>query len=304
MVKRCTVLDDYQNVVLSMADWSPLAGEVETMTFNHHITDEEALVEALKDSEIVGLIRERTPMTASLFARLPKLELIVTAGGPNTLIDMAAAEAHGVTVCGTAGTAPSRPGFYNATAELAFGHILALARNIPAEDANVRAGGWMTTVGHGLYGKTLGILGLGRLGAVICGFGKAFGMEPIAWSSSLTEARCREVGARLVDKETLFREADFLTIHMLLSDRSRGLVTASDLALMKPTLREKRIAGAGLDVYDTEPLPADHPLRSLPNTVLTPHLGFVVRDTYAGFFNGFVMLIRAWLDGAPIGVLT
>ena len=315
-MKRCAIIDDYQGCALGMAGWGALAADVEVVAFRDHVSDEDELARRLAGFEIVCAMRERTPFPRSLFEKLPRLELLLTSGMRNLSIDGAAAAEHGVTVCGT-------PSVGTPTAELAWGLILALARSIPAEDRMVRAGGWQETLGVSLEGKTLGVIGLGRLGSRVAGIGKAFGMEVVAWSQNLTEARCREVGVALADKETLLRTADVVTIHLLLSERTRGLIRASDLALLKndaflvntsrgpivdeaaliDALERRAIAGAGLDVFDVEPLPEDHPFRRLDNTVITPHLGYVSVDNYRAYFPAMVEDIRAWLDGEPIRVL-
>jgi phosphoglycerate dehydrogenase-like enzyme len=311
------ILDDYQDVALSMADWSTLATAHRIKVFTAPFASETAAAEALAGFDIVCLMRERTAFPRSLFERLPHLKLCVTTGMRNAAIDLAAAADHKVTVCGTPST-----GY--ATAELAMGLILSLARHIPFEANAMRSGAWQTTVGHDVRGKTLGILGLGRLGSQIAGFGRAFGMTVIAWSQNLTPETATAGGAALVSKADLFRRSDFLTIHAVLSDRTRGIVGAAELALMKPSasiintsrgpiidgaallaaLQDKRIAGAALDVYDSEPLPADHPLRSEPRALLTPHLGFVTEETYRMFYGGTVAAIDAWGAGAPINVLS
>lgn len=311
-MKRCAIIDDYQNCALELADWSPVSGEIEIVTFDTHWADEAEVASRLEGFEIVCIMRERTPFPRSLFARLPRLELLLTSGMRNFSIDLQAAADHGVTVCGT-------PSLGYPTSELTWGLILGLARKIPAEDRNVRAGDWQKSVGVGLNGKTLGILGLGRLGGQVARVGQAFGMDVIAWSQNLTAERCAEMGVELVDKAGLFARSDFLSIHLILGDRTRGLVTASDLAAMKrgaylvntsrgpivdeaaliSALRDGVIAGAALDVYDVEPLPPEHPFRRLPNTVVTPHLGYVSQENYRGFYGGMVGNIRAWLDGAP-----
>jgi phosphoglycerate dehydrogenase-like enzyme len=261
-------------------------------------------------------MRERTPFPAGLFPRLPNLRLVVTTGMRNAAIDLAAAARHSVTVCGT--KALGSP-----TAELAWGLILALARRIPQEDRRMREGGWQSTVGVGLEAKTLGILGLGRLGSAVARIGAAFGMRRVAWSENLTAERAADCGAELVTKDELLRAADVVTIHLVLSDRTRGLIGPRELALMKPTaflvntsrgpivdeealvaaLKAGVIGGAGLDVYDREPLPADHPLRRAPRTVLTPHLGYVTEETYRAFYEQTVEDIEAFLAGAPVRVL-
>ncbi len=315
-MKHCAIIDDYQECALGMADWASLGGDVEVTAFKEHWADEDEVASRLAEFEIVCIMRERTPFPGSLIAKLPKLELLLTSGMRNFSIDTAAAKDHGVMVCGT-------PSLGYPTAELTWGLILGLARHVPLEDRSTRLGSWQRTVGYGLQGKTLGILGLGRLGGQVATIGKAFGMEVIAWSENLTEDRCAEIGAERVDKEALFSRADVLTIHMVLSDRTRGLVQAGDLARLKPSayfintsrgpivdeaalielLENRRIAGAALDVYDVEPLPLDHPFRRLENTVITPHLGYVSVENYQGFYGGMVEDIRAWLAVAPINVI-
>ena len=267
-MKKLAILDDYQNVALGMADWSPLAGDVEITVFNDHLADEDEVAARLADFEIVMVMRERTPFPRSLIEKLPKLEHLVSSGLRNLSIDVGAATAQGVVCTGT-------PSLGYPTAELTWGLIHALARHIAYEDRETRAGSWQKTVGIGLRDKTLGILGLGRIGGDVARVGIAFGMKVVAWSQNLTQDRCDEVGARLVSKDELFEQADFLTIHLLLSERTRGLVLAPDLARLKPTsyfvntsrgpivdeaalidtLKSGRIAGAGLDVFDVEPLP-------------------------------------------------
>ena len=311
-MKRCAILDDYQNCALDMADWSAVTGDVEITVFNDHLFDEDAVAERLAPFEIVSIMRERTPFPRSLFEKLPNLGLLLTSGMRNLSIDLEAARDHGVTVSGT-------PSLGYPTPELTWGLILSLARQIPLEDRATREGHWEKTVGVGLRGKTLGVIGPGRLGGQVASIGKAFGMEVVGWSQNLTEERCAELGIARVEKADLLAQADVVTIHLILSDRTRGLIKAEDLALMKPTaylvntsrgpivdeaalietLEVGRIAGAGLDVFEVEPLPLDHPFRRLHNTVITPHLGYVTRENYQGFFGGTVENIRAWLDGAP-----
>jgi len=314
---RCAILDDYQNVALSMADWSKVTGDIDVTVFNKGLGDNAAIAEALKDFEIICLMRERTPFPRALFEKLPKLKLLVTSGARNLSIDMAAAKDHGVTVCGTDGAK-------HPTAELAIGLMLDLARNISIENARMKAGeAWQSTIGRDLYQHTLGILGLGNLGGRVAKVAQAFGMRVLAWSQNLTKERCQELGVEYATKEDLLKQSDFVTIHMVLSDRSRGLIGAEELSLMKPTayiintsrgpiideaaliaaLQNGTIAGAGLDVFNTEPLPRDHPLRKLPNVVLTPHLGYVTQDGYQMFYGGMVDAIRAFLDGQPIKVI-
>ena len=314
---RIAVLDDYQNVALSMADWASLPAEADVTVFNDHLADREELVRRLAEFEVVCAMRERTPFPRSVLEALPKLRMLVTTGGRNASIDLAAATERGVLVTHTRGTAHPTP-------ELAWGLILSLARHIPFEHRAMQEGRWQTTVGRSLHGSTLGILGLGRLGAWTARIGKALGMEIIAWSQNLTPERAAEAGATYVGKEDLLRRSDVVSIHLVLSERTRGLIGAAELALMKPTallintsrgpivdeaalldaLRRRRIAGAGLDVYDREPLPADHPLRTLDNVVLTPHLGYVTEDTYRIFYGDTVENIAAWMAGSPIRVLS
>lgn len=314
---RIAVLDDYQDVALRMADWSALQGAHEVVVFHSPFKSEDEAARALADFDVLGVMRERTPFPRSMFQKLPRLRLMVTTGKRNAAIDMAAAAEHGVLVCYTGGA--GQP-----TAELTFGLILALARHIPEEARNMREGRWQTTLGFDLNGRTLGLLGLGNLGGHAARIGRAFGMQVIAWSENLTEARAAECGARRVSREALFREADVVSIHTLLSKRTRGLVGAGDLALMKPTallintsrgpivqedalleaLRSSRIAGYGGDVYEVEPLPAEHPLRREPRALLTPHIGYVTEETYKVFYGQMVAAIEAWLAGKPINILT
>jgi len=309
---KIAVLDDYQNVALSIGDWKSIPdGEVEA--FHDHIDDEVALVARLEPFEVIVAMRERTPFPRSLVERLPNLKLLVTTGARNASFDMAALKERGIAVCGTRGSPTS-------TAELTWGIILGLLRHLPEEDRNVREGRWQTTIGPSLSKLTLGCLGLGNLGKQVARVGKAFQMDVIAWSQNLTQERCDEVGARLVTKEQLFSQADIVTIHLVLSDRSRGLVGERELALMKPSavlintsrgpivdetaliraVDEERIAGAGIDVYAVEPLPADHPYRSLKHTLLTPHIGYVSSDGYGIMYGDAVEDIKAFLQGAPV----
>lgn len=310
------ILDDFQNVALKMADWSHLAGAHRITVFDKPLIGVDAVAAALADYEIVSIMRERTPFPRALFERLPKLKLLVTTGLRNASVDLKAATDHGVTVCGTDSGG-------HATAELAMGLILGLARNFHVELANVREGRWQTTIGQDLRGRTLGLLGLGRLGSTLAGFGKAFGMHTIAWSQNLTAEKAAEQGCQLVDKDELFRRSDFVSIHLVLSERSRGLVGARELALMKPTgsivntsrgpiidadalltaLRAGTIQGAALDVYDVEPLPAGEAIRREPRALLTPHIGYVTEEGYRIFFRGVVEAIDGWLAGKPVKVL-
>ena len=316
-MRKVAVLDDYQGVMREVADWSRLPEDFALTVFTDHLVDEDAVAARLAEFAVVVMNRERTPFGRSLLQKLPNLELLVTNGMRNNSIDLAAAAERGVTVCGTRGRA-------NATPELTWGLILSRLRHIPREDRGMREGGWQTTLGRELAGATLGIVGLGRIGGQVAKVGLAFGMDVIAWSPNLSDERAAEVGVRRVDKATLFAAADVVTLHVVLSERSLGLVGPEDLGRMKRTaylintsrgplvdeaallkaLQTGAIAGAGLDVYDIEPLPADHPLRSLPNTVLTPHLGYVTEETYRTGFADAVENIVAWADGAPVRVLT
>jgi len=313
---RVALLDDYQGVALRMADWKSLPAGTDVVAFPDHLADESALAARLADFDIVMAMRERTPFTRSLFERLPKLRLLITAGMRNASIDMKAAAERGVLVCGTSGLPYP-------TAELAWGLILGLMRRIPAEDRATREGRWQVSLGLGLNGKTLGVLGLGTLGSRVARVGRAFEMTVLAWSQNLTAARAEEVGATLVAKDELLARSDIVSIHLVLSERTRGLVGARELGLMKRTaylvntsrgpivdeaalvraLREGTIAGAGLDVFEPEPLPADHPFRSLPNIVVTPHLGYVTEETYRVFYGHALEDVQAFLRGAPVRVL-
>jgi len=301
-----------------MADWSRLQKDHRVVVFTTRLPDVDAAARALAEFDVIGIMRERTPFSRALFEKLPKLRMLVTTGKRNASIDMEAAKARNVTVCSTGGAG-------RATAELAFALMLGLARHLREEFNAMRpGGGWQTTLGFDLEGKTLGILGLGNLGAKVGKIGTAFGMKIIAWSENLTDERARERGAERVSKDELFNRSDIVTIHSVLSPRSRGLVGAREFALMKPTallintsrgpivdeaallaaLREKNIAGFGADTFDVEPLPADHPLRSEPRALLTPHLGYVTEETYRDFYSGMVQAIEAWVAGKPINVLS
>jgi len=310
------ILDDFQNVTRSLADWGRLPPHVAVTVFNDHV-EGETLTRRLKPFDVLVLTRERTKLPRTLVEQLPNLKLVVTAGMRNLGIDFAACRDHGVLVCGTgSGSSP--------TAELAWGLILALVRRIPQEDRSLRAGKWQTTIGIGLKGKTLAVLGLGRLGTQVARVGLAFDMKVIAWSQNLTAENAAAVGALRVEKADLFRMADVLTIHLLLSDRTRGIVGRDEIALMKRSaflvntaraaiideqalidaLISGKIAGAGLDVFGREPLPADAAILRAPNTVLTPHLGYVTRETYDVYFPQALEDIEAWFAGKPIRVIT
>jgi phosphoglycerate dehydrogenase-like enzyme len=311
---RIAILDDYQDIARSLADWASLDAEVDVHTTPFSGPDD--LVAHLAGVDVAVAMRERSPFPAEVLERLPDLRLLVTTGPRNASIDVAAANRLGVTVCHTG--YDSSP-----TAEHTWALILAAARNLPVEVASVRDGGWQRTVGTGLSGKTLGLLGLGRLGSRVAKVGQAFGMETIAWSQNLTQEKADEHGVRAVAKDELFAGSDVLSVHLVLSRRTRGLVGAAEIAAMKPTallvntsrgpivdaaalldaLRGNRIGGAALDVYDTEPLPADDPLRALPNALLTPHIGYVTRELYEVFYRDAVEDIAAFRAGSPIRVL-
>jgi phosphoglycerate dehydrogenase-like enzyme len=301
---RVAILDDYQNVALSLADWSVLDGRATVTVFNDHLADADAVIERLQPFEIVCVMRERTPMTRSIIERLPKLGMIASTANRNASIDLEAAEERGIQVVHTGYT--SAP-----TIELTWALILGSARNLVAENASLRGGGWQQSVGDDIAGRTLGVLGLGNVGGAVAQIGNAFGMKVIAWSQNLTIDRAAEVGATLVSRDEVFREADVVTIHLVLSGRTRGLVGAAELALMKPTsrlintsrgpivveadliaaLKDKIIAGAAIDVFDQEPLPLDHPFRALPNLLATPHIGYVSRGLYARFYQDTVSAV-------------
>jgi phosphoglycerate dehydrogenase-like enzyme len=311
---RIAILDDYQNVALSLADWSALDERATVTVFNDHLADSDAVVERLRPFDIVCVMRERTPMTRAIIERLPKLRLIASTAMRNASIDVKAAEERGVQVVHTGYT--SAP-----TIELTWALILASARNLIAENTSLRSGGWQQSVGDDMTGRTLGLVGLGNVGGAVAKVGNAFGMKVIAWSQNLTTERAVEVGAALVSKHEVFQNADVVSIHLVLSDRTRGLVGAAELALMKPTarlintsrgpivveadlvaaLKDKKIAGAAIDVFDQEPLPLDHPLRALPNLLATPHIGYVSRGLYERFYQDTVANIRNWLDSIAEG---
>jgi phosphoglycerate dehydrogenase-like enzyme len=313
---RIAIIDDYLKAALTSADWSKVKARAAVDVFHDNLKDPAALVERLRPYDALVIMRERTPFPRSLVERLPNLKLLVSTSGRNRSIDLAACAERGVTVCHT------EPG-PTPTAELTWALILALAKRITEEDRATREGHWGVRPGLGLSGRTLGVVGLGKLGAAVAKIGVLFDMRVIAWSQNLTDARAREVGVERVDKDTLLRESDFVTVHLVLSDRSRGIIGAADMAKMKPTaylintargpvvdeealvdaVHKGVIAGAGLDVFGIEPLPLDHPLRTLPNSVITPHVGGFVEENYALWYGGAVEDILAWLDGAPIRVL-
>jgi phosphoglycerate dehydrogenase-like enzyme len=313
---RVVVLDDYQSVALDCADWSSVSERYEIDVVHEHLAPDEVRAR-LHGAEVVVAMRERTAFPAELLQELPALRLLVTTGNKNASIDLAAAADLGITVCGTTGTGNSVP-------EITIGMMIALMRNFAVEDAAMRAGGWQHTIGPGLAGSTLGIVGLGRLGIPVARLAQAFDMSVLAWSPNLTAERAAEHDVTAVGKRELFAGSDVVSIHLPLSERSRGLIGAAEFEAMRSTaylvntsrgpivdeaalldaLRERRIAGAALDVYDVEPLPLDHPLRSMPNTLLLPHIGYVTTDVYRLWFTQVVEDILAWADGAPIRVLT
>jgi D-3-phosphoglycerate dehydrogenase len=318
MAHRCAILDDYQNIALKAADWSPVAQDLDIKVFNQPLGSQDQVIKALADFEIICGMRERTPFPRAVISALPKLKLLITTGARNASFDLAAAKDHGVTVCGT-------PSFGNPTAGLTIGLMLELTRRIGFENARMKAGEpWQITIGPDLEGQTLGVIGLGKLGARVAKTAQALGMKVIAWSQNLTPEKCREAGVEYAAKDDLFRQADFVSIHVILSQRSRGLVGAKELGLMKPTaylvntsrgpiadeaaliaaLQDKRIAGAALDVFEVEPLPRDHPFRKMDNVVLTPHLGYVSMQNYEHYFKGVVEDIRGWLDGKPLRTMS
>lgn len=314
---RIAVLDDYQRNAESFANWSSLEPAAKTVFFHDNVSDLEQLVTRLEPFSVVVLIRERTRFGADLIGRLPNLKLIVTIGMANAAIDLAAAKARNILVSGTDGVD------LEATPVLTWALILGLTRNLYAEVASVRAGGWQVSIGTDLAGKTLGLLGLGKIGQVIARYATAFKMRVIAWSQNLTSDKAAQHGVERVEKDDLFSQADIVSIHLRLSDRTRNLVSEHELSLMKPTaylvnssrgpivseaaliaaLQTGRIKGAALDVFEKEPLPANHPFRFLPNVLATPHIGYVTEKTYAQAFQQIVENIAAWLDGKPQRVI-
>ena len=312
---RIAILDDYQRIALQSSDWGVL-GASDIVPFHGHIADTADLIAELRPFDVIVAMRERTPFTAERIRLLPGLRLLVTTGMANASIDVAAANQAGVTVCGTRGSGAATP-------ELTWALILALVRHVPEEDRRIRAGGWQQTVGFGLHGRTLGVVGLGNIGRRVASVGQAFGMEVLAWSQHLSATAAAEAGVTAVSKDELFATSDVITVHYKLSERSVGLVGPRELGLMKPTaflvntsrgpivdsgalletLHAGAIAGAGLDVYDEEPLPGGHPLRVAPRTVLTPHLGYVTDDGYRTFYGDAVEDIAAFAAGRPVRVV-
>ena len=310
---KVAVLDDYQDAAREFGPWSELGAAAEVTVFTDHVAETDAVVERLAPFDVIVATRERTRFPRAVLERLPRLRLLVSTGMGTAHIDVAAARERGITVCGTGGRGEP-------PAELAWALILGLARHIAEEDAGIRAGSWGLTVGTDLAGATLGVIGLGNLGQRVARVGLAFGMRVIAWSQNLDPGLAAAAGVEPVTKQTLLREADVVTIHLRLSERTTGLIGAADLALLKPTallvntsrgpivdeaalvdaLRSGRIGGAGLDVFDAEPLPPGHPLRTTPRTLLTPHIGYVSANSYRVFYGDAVEAIRAFLDGRPI----
>lgn len=314
---KIAILDDYQNVALGYADWSPVTRDAEIKVFNAPFKSQDEVIRSLQGFTVVAGMRERTAFPRAVIEALPDLKLLITTGAKNASFDVKAANERGVTVCGTAGVGAPTTG-------IVFGLLLELTRRIGFENARMKAGEpWQVTIGRDLEGMTLGVVGLGKLGARAAAVGKAFGMNVIAWSQNLTPEKAKAGGADYVSREDLFSRADAVTIHLVLSDRSRGLIGAADIGRMKKdaylintarapivdqaallkALREKKIAGAGLDVFDVEPLPVDHPYRKLDNVVLTPHLGYVSEQQYRKFYTDIVEDIRAFLDGKPVRVI-
>jgi phosphoglycerate dehydrogenase-like enzyme len=319
MTMRVAILDDYQSLSQSLADWSQVGARCDITVFDRHLAEDEAAV-ALQDFDIVCLLRERMAFPGTLIARLPRLKFIGFTGAKNRTMDLAAAAERGIVVSRTIrrGNGPY------ATVELAWGLILSLLRHIPQEAGRMRQGGWQTTLGTALSGRTLGVIGLGRLGQKMVPIGQAFGMEVLAWSQNMTPEAAAASGAMYAPKDDLFARSDIISLHVVLSARTRHVVGAADIARMKPdallintargplvdntallvALQERRIGGVGLDTYDTEPLPDDHPFRMLDNAVLTPHLGYTVRELLQPFYEDTVEDVLAFLDGAPIRVVT
>jgi phosphoglycerate dehydrogenase-like enzyme len=320
-VKRVAILDDYSGVALRVADWSPVQNRAEITVFDRHLSEDEA-AEALRPFEVVCTLRERMAFPRTLIDRLPNLKLITIVGRSLPNLDAAAASEHGILIAHSDFAHPRFRSLRDATPEFTWGLLIATVRNLAEEHRRMRAGEWQTTVGMTLSGKTLGLIGLGRIGTRMAEYAKAFGMEVIAWSQNLTEEAAASVGVRRVEKAALFTESDVVSIHVVLSERTRGLVGEPELALMKPhaylintsrgpivdegaliaALKAGRIAGAGLDVFDIEPLPPDHSLRLLPNVTLSPHLGYVTREMLGAFYSDTVEAVVAWLDGAPVRI--
>jgi phosphoglycerate dehydrogenase-like enzyme len=306
-IPAIAILDDYQGVALSMADWTGVKEKAELTVFSDHVADETTLIRRLQPFQVLCVMRERTPLTRSILTQLPNLKLIISTGRRNASIDNKAAEELGITVQPT--------GYIVRAGELTWALLMGIARHLPQENAAFRAGNWQQTIGTDLAGKTIGIIGLGNIGAQIARYARAFEMNVLAWSQNLTAEKADEAGAKLVSKETLLQEADFVTLHLVLSQRTKGIIAEADLHLMKPmaylintsrgplvdessllqALQQRKIAGAALDVFDQEPLPSDHPFRQLDNVLGTPHIGYVTIDTYRLFYNDTVKAILQWL---------
>ncbi|MBB2147900.1 D-2-hydroxyacid dehydrogenase family protein [Pedobacter gandavensis] len=305
---QIAILDDYQNVALTYGDWTAINKHADITVFNDHLSNAAEVIARLKPFQVITVMRERTPLTREILSQLPNLKLIISTGQRNASIDMKAAEAFGIAVSPTRYESNGAP-------ELTWALLLALTKHIVTESDQVRKGGWQSQIGLDLKGKTIGVIGLGNIGSTIARYAKAFEMEVIAWSENLTEEKANAQGVKLVSKEELFFTADFVTVHLILSSRSRNTITQKELALMKPTaffintsrgplvdeaalihaLEHKKIAGAGLDVYELEPLPAHHPFRTLKNVLATPHIGYVTEDTYQIFYEDIKSSITKWL---------
>jgi phosphoglycerate dehydrogenase-like enzyme len=310
---QVAILDDYQGVALKSADWSVLKGKAEITVFRDHLSDFAGVIERLRPFDVLCVMRERTPLTQSVLEQLPNLKLIASTGSRNASIDVAAAKKRGIILCNTGYTS-------HGAIELTWALILSMIRNVPEEFASLRGGGWQISVGGDLAERTIGLVGLGKIGARMANIARAFEMNVLAWSQNLTAEKAREHGALLVSKEELFRAADVVSIHLVLSARTKGIVGSTELGLMKPTayfvntsrgplvdesalietLRNRAIAGAALDVFDIEPLPSGHPFRSLERLLVTPHIGFVTKETYEVFYRDTVENISAWLSGTPL----
>jgi phosphoglycerate dehydrogenase-like enzyme len=320
-VSKVAILDDYSRVALQVTDWSSVQNRSEITVFDHHLSEDEA-ADALRPFDVLCTLRERMAFPRTLIERLPNLKLITIVGRSLPNLDVAAASEHGILIAHSDFAHPRFRSLRDATPEFTWGLLIATVRNLAEEHRRMRDGAWQSTVGITLSGKTLGLIGLGRIGTRMADYAKAFGMDVIAWSQNLTEEAAAAVGVRRVEKAALFAESDVVSIHVVLSERTRGLVGEHELALMKPqaylintsrgpivdegaliaALKAERIAGAGLDVFDIEPLPPDHPLRLLPNATLSPHLGYVTREMLGAFYSDTVEAVVAWLDGAPVRI--
>jgi phosphoglycerate dehydrogenase-like enzyme len=315
---KLAILDDYQRVALKMADWSAVARRVEIDVIDRPLAVPDEAARVLAPYDVICMLRERTAAPRALLERLPNLKLLAITGTQHRTLDLAAATEHGILVCHSS----NHPGAHMGTPELAIALILATVRHIPQEDRRTRAGLWQGSVGRQVYKRTLGIVGLGKIGRTVAKVAQALEMNVVAWSQNLTEASAAEAGVRRVEKDELFRLSDTISLHLVLGERTRGVVGAHELSLMQPTaiiintargplideaalvkaLQERRIGGAGLDVYWQEPIPKDHPLLTLDNVVLTPHLGYVVEESYRAFYGDLVEAVTAWLDVKPIRV--